>query len=138
MASGCEISIVIPVFNEAPSLGELLAKVRALNLVQAEVIVVDDGSTDGSAEIALNAGASVIRPGPSAVPSEDERVCAQVYPYSLLCEGNVPAFAQAVAGDAVALPGLDTEVNCLQMYPWSRLCGGDVGGFLCGGLLACD
>lgn len=61
MASGCEISIVIPVFNEAPSLGELLAKVRALNLVQAEVIVVDDGSTDGSAEIALNAGASVIR-----------------------------------------------------------------------------
>jgi glycosyltransferase involved in cell wall biosynthesis len=61
MASRCAISIVIPVFNEAEILPALLGKVQALKLTQAEVIVVDDGSTDGSAEIALNAGASVVR-----------------------------------------------------------------------------
>ena len=61
MASHCEISIVIPVFNEAAGLAELLAKIHALKLAQAEMIVVDGGSTDDSAEIALRAGANVIR-----------------------------------------------------------------------------
>ena len=61
MASRCAISIIIPVFNEAEILATLLGKVQALDLPQAEIIVVDDGSADGSAEIALNAGASVVR-----------------------------------------------------------------------------
>ncbi len=61
MASRCALSIIIPVFNEAEILATLLGKVQALELPQAEIIVVDDGSADGSAEIALNAGVSVIR-----------------------------------------------------------------------------
>jgi len=61
MASRCEISIVIPVFNEAGTLAELLDRVQSLKPARTELIVVDDGSTDGSAEVALNAGASVIR-----------------------------------------------------------------------------
>lgn len=61
MASPCEISIVIPVFNEADNLAAVLAKIRALKLSHTEIIVVDDGSSDGSADIALNAGANVIR-----------------------------------------------------------------------------
>jgi glycosyltransferase involved in cell wall biosynthesis len=61
MANRCAVSIVIPVFNEAHVLGEVIEKVRALDLAQAEIIVIDDGSTDGSAEVALHAGASVIR-----------------------------------------------------------------------------
>ncbi|MGH8546772.1 MAG: glycosyltransferase family 2 protein [Gammaproteobacteria bacterium] len=61
MASGCQISIVIPVFNEAASLASLLDEVHALKLALAETIVVDDGSTDNSAEVALRAGVSVIR-----------------------------------------------------------------------------
>jgi glycosyltransferase involved in cell wall biosynthesis len=60
MASHCEISIVIPVFNEAAGLAALIRKIHALELAQAEVVVVDDGSSDGSAEIALEAGANVI------------------------------------------------------------------------------
>jgi glycosyltransferase involved in cell wall biosynthesis len=55
------ISIIIPVFNEAVKLADLLRKVQAVNLDRAEIVVVDDGSTDGSADVALNAGAHVIR-----------------------------------------------------------------------------
>jgi len=61
MDSRCVISIVIPVFNEAATLAVVLGKVQRLELAQAEIIVVDDGSIDGSAEIALKAGANVIR-----------------------------------------------------------------------------
>jgi len=61
MAKACDISIVIPVFNEAENFPGLLGKIRALSLSNMEIIVVDDGSTDGSAEIALKAGANVIR-----------------------------------------------------------------------------
>jgi glycosyltransferase involved in cell wall biosynthesis len=61
MASHCEISIVIPVFNEGAGLAELIAKIHGLKIGHGEVIVVDDGSSDGSAEIALEAGANVVR-----------------------------------------------------------------------------
>jgi glycosyltransferase involved in cell wall biosynthesis len=61
MASHGELSIVIPVFNEAAGLAELIGKIHALEPAATEVIVVDDGSGDGSGEIALKAGAKVIR-----------------------------------------------------------------------------
>jgi glycosyltransferase involved in cell wall biosynthesis len=61
MASHCEISIVIPVFNEAENLANVLGQIQGLKLAQAEIIVVDDGSTDGSAETAMGAGANVVR-----------------------------------------------------------------------------
>ena len=61
MASSCEISVVIPVFNEASKLLELLKQIRGLCLSSSEIIVVDDGSTDGSSDVALAGGANVIR-----------------------------------------------------------------------------
>jgi glycosyltransferase involved in cell wall biosynthesis len=61
MASFCEISIVIPVFNEAETLAEMLSRIRALQLPRSEVIVVDDGSTDHSADVAMAEGVNVIR-----------------------------------------------------------------------------
>ena len=61
MVNSYEVSIIIPVFNEAETLASLIEKIRALRLPRTEIIIVDDGSTDGSADIALNAGASVIR-----------------------------------------------------------------------------
>jgi len=61
MANPIELSIIIPVFNEADNLAEVIGKVQLLQLPSAEIIVVDDGSTDGSAEIAMAAGANVVR-----------------------------------------------------------------------------
>lgn len=61
MAKQPDISIVIPAFNEATNLPRLLGTIQALKLSQLEIIVVDDGSTDRSAEVAVNAGANVVR-----------------------------------------------------------------------------
>jgi glycosyltransferase involved in cell wall biosynthesis len=61
MADRFQTSIVIPVFNEAENLEKLLEKINALALANAEIVVVDDGSTDDSARLALRAGATVVR-----------------------------------------------------------------------------
>jgi len=61
MVNPVEISIIIPVYNEAESLKKLLGQLRAIGLPDSEIIVVDDGSSDGSAEVAMAAGASVVR-----------------------------------------------------------------------------
>jgi len=42
--------IVIPVYNEAPSIPGVLQATRAA-APEADILVVDDGSTDGSGEI---------------------------------------------------------------------------------------
>ncbi|MBI3462387.1 MAG: glycosyltransferase family 2 protein [Planctomycetes bacterium] len=49
-----KLSIVIPFYNEAATLGALLEKVLAVRLggVSKEIVAVNDGSRDGSAEIA--------------------------------------------------------------------------------------
>jgi len=52
------VSTVIPAYNEARSLDEVIANCKAFC---DEVIVVDDGSTDDTSEIAKKSGAVVIQ-----------------------------------------------------------------------------
>ncbi len=46
--SGC-VSVIVPVYNEAAHVGELLRAIHA-SPVKKEIIIVDDGSTDGTRE----------------------------------------------------------------------------------------
>ncbi|HQJ03725.1 MAG TPA: glycosyltransferase family 2 protein, partial [Anaerolineaceae bacterium] len=45
-----KITVVIPVYNEAKTIQEILRRVQNMDLVH-EIVVVDDGSTDGTREI---------------------------------------------------------------------------------------
>ena len=54
------LSIVIPAKNEAVSIGRVVDIAHA-EFPDAEIIVVDDGSSDDTAEIAGNAGAVVVK-----------------------------------------------------------------------------
>ena len=44
------ISVIIPVFNEAKTVKELVKRVQSVDL-EKEIIIVDDASTDGSREV---------------------------------------------------------------------------------------
>ena len=56
-----DISVVIPTYNGARFLADTIATVRAQTLQPAEILVVDDGSSDGSAAVAEACGVTVIR-----------------------------------------------------------------------------
>ncbi len=52
------IAVIIPALNEAPSLDKLLPMLRAMHLAQC--IVADNGSTDGTAQLARRHGCTVV------------------------------------------------------------------------------
>jgi len=60
MSGGVEVSVVIPAFNEEETIGDVVARIRRVG-PGFEILVVDDGSSDATAERAKAAGATVIR-----------------------------------------------------------------------------
>src|SRR5437660_9940694 len=62
-AGGRRASVVIPCLDEAVTIQECVRRARAAldeNGIDGEVIVVDNGSEDGSGELAAAAGARVV------------------------------------------------------------------------------
>ncbi|WP_017324588.1 glycosyltransferase family 2 protein [Synechococcus sp. PCC 7336] len=54
------ISAYIPCYNNAASLGEAIASILQQTHAVEQVLVVDDGSTDGSVEVARDCGVQVV------------------------------------------------------------------------------
>ncbi len=54
------LSIIIPAYNEGRAISDTIKKILALPLPRFELIVVNDGSSDETAEVAATAGARVI------------------------------------------------------------------------------
>ncbi len=55
------VSILIPAFNEAARIGDTIAALRTLMIAEGtEILVIDDGSDDGTAQAAESAGADTV------------------------------------------------------------------------------
>ncbi|MCW8196445.1 glycosyltransferase [Proteobacteria bacterium 005FR1] len=61
MSARPALAVIIPALNEAENLPRLLRQLRAQRGVELDIIVVDGGSSDKSAEIAEGEGARVIK-----------------------------------------------------------------------------
>jgi len=56
------LTVLVPAYNEEQSIGSVVKRIYELNSdIVKEIIVIDDGSTDSTAEIAEKAGALVVR-----------------------------------------------------------------------------
>jgi glycosyltransferase involved in cell wall biosynthesis len=65
------VAVVIPTLNEAESIGAVVDEIPR-DLVR-EIIVVDGGSRDGTAEVAAAAGARVVVPANRAMAAPVRR-----------------------------------------------------------------
>lgn len=91
------VSVILPVFNGAPSLARAIASVRTQTLADWELLVIDDGSQDGSAAIA----ASEAR--------DDPRLVLVSLPHGGLVAALSAGLARARAG---LIARLDADDEC--------------------------
>jgi len=56
------LTIIIPAYNEAQDIADTIRSLQAQTTPPLEILVVDDGSTDGTGEIARGSGVRVLRP----------------------------------------------------------------------------
>ncbi|QGU31698.1 glycosyltransferase [Thermochromatium tepidum ATCC 43061] len=85
------LSIILPARNEARSLQQLLPRLREV-IPEAELILVDDGSTDATAAVAEEAGARVIR-----------------HPYGMGNGAAIKSGARAATGDILVFMDADGQ-----------------------------
>ena len=105
------ISIVIPARNEELNMPRLIQSIRQSAFRPAEILVVDDGSTDNTAAVAENFGARVITPGDMPAGWTGKSWACHKGAHN--ANGNALLFLDA---DTYFLPGgFDQLVSC-----WSR------------------
>ena len=56
------LTVIVPAYNEAADLAHTVRSIQAQTVPPAEIIVVDDGSTDGTGDVARALGVTVLRP----------------------------------------------------------------------------
>jgi glycosyltransferase involved in cell wall biosynthesis len=125
-----ELAIVVAARNEADRVGETIAALRGA-FPDAAIWVADDASTDGTAELALAAGAQVVsrgRPhGKGANVTAAAEAVLSVEPVPalfLLCDGDLGASAARLAPLVEAVE----EGECdLAVAAFSRRVGGGFG-----------
>jgi glycosyltransferase involved in cell wall biosynthesis len=108
--SGFFVSVVIPVYNGEKFLAEAVESVRRQDHHPLEILIVDDGSTDGTAEIAANLGGDVkcLRQANSGPASARNRGLD-------IAQGDLIAFLDA--DDLWPDDKLKTQIDCFVRRP---------------------
>lgn len=121
-----EVSIIIPVFNEASRLGRTLRCLQRLDPPAYEIMVVDGGSTDATVAIATQHQATVITI-PQRGRAAQMNVGAEVATGEILCfvhgdtlvpDDLVTAVRQTLSNSAIAGGGFISVMAGAQTTRW--------------------
>ena len=119
------VSVIIPVYNAAEYLEACLAHLAASASPPLECIVVDDGSTDGSAGVAERYGATVLSTGGRAGPAHARNLGAREARGEILffVDSDVcvhPDTLERLRANFQADPELDALIGSYDASPASR------------------
>jgi glycosyltransferase involved in cell wall biosynthesis len=118
------ISVVIPAYNAGRYLEDCLNALVRQETPPNEVIVVDDGSTDGSIEQAAARGIKILKTSGRRGPAEARNVGARAAQGEILFFLDADVCAHADAMDRIALafadPSLDAVLGSYDDDPQSR------------------
>ncbi|MEV4625090.1 glycosyltransferase family 2 protein [Micromonospora sp. NPDC049523] len=108
------VSVIVPNFNYARALGLCLTSLKAQTYPNLEIIVVDDCSTDDSAEVARSYGARVLRTPENSGPAAARNLGAANASGEILffIDSDVAAKPDAVA-NAVEVLASDPEIGAV-------------------------
>ena len=123
MEASVPVTVVIPTLNEADRLPACLASVQWA----ADVIVVDAGSTDGTAEIARARGARVMEShGPTIGAQKNLGIAGARFPWVLSIDADEavsPELRDAIVGTLAAPSKAGYRVHLRNRYlgaPYNR------------------
>ena len=118
------VAVVIPVYNDAEFLRSCLRALADQSVAPTEVIVVDNASTDDSAEVARSFGARVIFEGRRGILSATAAGCdaARADIIARLDADSLPPqdWIEQVVGTFVARPGISAVTGLGDYYEASR------------------
>ena len=60
--AGRDVTVIVPAYNEAASVADTIRSLQVQTERPSDIIVVDDGSTDGTGDVARALGVTVVRP----------------------------------------------------------------------------
>jgi glycosyltransferase involved in cell wall biosynthesis len=119
-----KISVVIPAYNGGVQLAECLDAVARLTTPPSEIIVVDDGSTDGSIQKAAERGIRVLgtsgRQGPDAARNIGAQAATGDIIFFLDADVCVNEDATERVAAALADPAIDAVIGSYDDDPSSR------------------
>jgi glycosyltransferase involved in cell wall biosynthesis len=148
-----ECVAIIPCFNEQKAIAEVVSTTRGY---LPNVLVVDDGSSDRTAELARSTGAQVLRTEPNrgkgaALQAGWRSGHERGFKWALTMDGDgqhspadIPSFFRCVEeksaalvigdrmGDAATMPWLRRFVNCWMSSRLSRVAGRELPDSQCG------
>lgn len=115
------VSIIIPCYNSAPWIQETIESALAQTWPHKEILVIDDGSTDGSADIARR----FVPRGVRVVTQANQGASAARNHGLSLAQGEFIQFLDAddlLAPDKIALQvvALAERPSCIAACPWGR------------------
>ncbi len=106
------LTVIVPAYNEADMVGDTVRSLLAQTLRPGQIVVVDDCSTDATAEVARSAGATVLTPPANtgskagaqnfALERLDTEFCMAVDADTTLAPDAIELLTEAFADEQVA------------------------------------
>lgn len=95
------LTVIIPAYNEAENVADTVKSLLSQTCPPKMVLVVDDGSTDGTGEVARQAGATVLRPPNYALERTQTQFCMAVDADTVLAPDALEKLLTAFSDEAV-------------------------------------